>query len=177
MAAIIIRQFDRVEKCNFLFYTHFSAVSVTEWYFTCILFIGKFVPTFMKIENLLCQNIFIALPYNSLHFHTICHSGKFMGKPCFRLNIEWCILSYCPLKCLFLCHNSLSSSHHHLTPFPLWDTWSPEYEWVAEKWVTLTYSTDIWMKNFRTKLLILLIFNFFFSLSKFKGNTPSVFGT
>lgn len=116
----------------------------------------------------------------SLQLSTFSHHLPFRqihGKPCFRLNIEWCILSYCPLKCLFLCHNSFSSSHHHLTPFPLWDTWSPEYEWVAEKWVTLTYSTDIWMKNFRTKLLILLIFNFFFSLSKFKWNTPSVFGT
>lgn len=88
MAAIIIRQFDRVEKCNFLFYTHFSSVSVTELYFTCILFIGKFVLASMKIENLLCQNIFIAPLYNSLHFHTIGNSGKFMGKPSFRLNIE-----------------------------------------------------------------------------------------
>lgn len=124
MAAIIIRQFDRVEKCNFLFYTHFSAVSVTELYFTCILFIVKFVPISVQIENFLCQNIFIALPYNSLHFHTISHSCKFMGKPSFRLNIEWCILSSCPVTQSHICHSSFSSSHHHLTPFP-WDTWSP----------------------------------------------------
>lgn len=150
-----------MEKCNFLFYTHFSSVSITKLYFTCILFIGKFVPTSMKIENLLCQNIFIALLYNSLHFHTIFHSGKFMWKPSFRLNIEWCIFSYCPLKPIFLCHNSFSSSHHQLTPFP-WGTWSSEYGWVAEKWVTLTYSTDVWVKKFRTKLLILLIFYYFF---------------
>lgn len=158
-----------MEKCNFLFYTHFSAVSVTELYFTCILFIGKFVPASMKIENLLCQNIFIALPYNSLHFHTICHSGKFMGKPSFRLNIEWCILSYCPLKPILLFHNSFCSSHHHLNPFP-WGTWSPENGWVAEKWVTLTYYTDIWVKNFRTKLLILLIF-YLFSTSSISKET------
>lgn len=107
MAAIIIRQFDRVEKCNFLFYTHFSAVSVTELYFTCILFIVKFVPISVQIENFLCQNIFIALPYNSLHFHTISHSCKFMGKPSFRLNIEWCILSSCPLKAIFVTAHSV----------------------------------------------------------------------
>lgn len=117
MVAIIIRQFDRVEKCNSLFYKHFSAVSVTELYFTYILFIRNFVPTSRKIANVLCQNVFIAFSYNPPNFHTMLPFRQIFGKPCFRLNIKWDILSYCPLKCMCPCHNSFSSIRHILMSF------------------------------------------------------------
>lgn len=169
-----------MEKCNSLFYKHFIAISVTKLYFTYILFIGNFVPTSSKVANLFCQNIFIAL--TTLQILTLCyHSGKYLGKPCFRLNIKWCILSYCPLKCMCLYHNSFSSVHHDLMPFPLWGIWSPECGWVAEKWITLACSADYWVKNFRAKLLSLLILTFFFFflcfVPKLIGNTPSFFDT